>query len=69
MTTKFDIGQKVYTLFRNKVCEVAILEIYIFTSDKNIGIQYTFKDPDTSNTIKYNENFLFATKEELLKSL
>lgn len=66
MTTKFDIGDSVCTIYRNRVCFVKIKMITI-TYEK---IVYTFADPDIpADDVSYKEFLLFATKDELLKSL
>lgn len=66
MTTEFDIGQKVYTIYRNRVCCVEITRILI-TKD---AVTYTFHDPDLpANEVKYKGILLYKTKDELIKSL
>lgn len=77
--TKYNIGDEVCTMFRNKVTYFIIGRIDIRVKENDISIVYTSKDTyeeyshitgenETRNWIK-NEDQLFPTKEELLKSL
>ena len=66
MTTKFNIGNEVHTLSENKVVVLRIKEIIIYEDG---DIRYKLHEyPSTVYTYRF-ENQIFATKEELLKSL
>ncbi len=66
MTTKFDIDENVYVVYRNRVRFVEIIRISI----THENIVYTFKDPDVHDIeVEYSERLLFKSKEELVKSL
>lgn len=67
--TKYGLGQRVFFMDNNKVQDGPITRI-------NIGVGYTTKDIEVkisynifSTTKFYEEEELFLTKEELLKSL
>ena len=68
--TKFNLGQKVYLLWNNKVICPQIDGILIRinalgNNEKDISITYEFVELDK----RFDEEVLFATKEELLQSL
>lgn len=65
--TKFNVGEKVFTMYLDKVSLITIEKIVII---------YTIKGCNTDITVRYitpecerTEGKLFKTKEELLKSL
>lgn len=69
--TKFDLWQEVFFLHNNKVQCLQIDSIYIRVialggGEKEIEISYQLNG---STTDRFDEKDLFATKEELLKSL
>ena len=70
--TKYDIGQRVFFMSNNRVCEGTIesFDIGFGYADgiKYLDIAYGVKDK-FSAAIPINEGNLFLTKEELLKSL
>ena len=70
--TKYDIGQRVFFMSDNRVCEGTIESFDIgFGYDNGteyLDICYCVKDK-FSTDIPINEENLFLTKEELLKSL
>ena len=68
--TKFNLGQKVYLLWNNKVICPQIDGILIRINalengEKDISIIYELVELDK----RFDEEVLFATKEELLQSL
>ena len=68
--TKFNLGQKVYLLWNNKVVCPQIDGIFVSVNalgngEKDISIIYELVELDK----RYDEEVLFATKEELLQSL
>lgn len=68
--TKFNLGQKVYLLRNNKVVCPQIDGIFVRVNalengEKDISIIYELVELDK----RYDEEVLFATKEELLQSL
>lgn len=62
--TKFNIGDNVYFITDNKVQKMDITGISISVNGNEPKIEYTLHF-DTN----INENLVFASKEELLKSL
>ena len=68
--TKFNLGQKVYLLWNNKVvCPqidgIIVRVIALGGGEKDIYIVYELDELDK----RFDEEVLFATKEELLQSL
>lgn len=68
--TKFNLGQKVYLLWNNKVIRPQIEGISVRVNalgngEKDISITYELVGLDK----RFDEEVLFATKEELLQSL
>ena len=68
--TKFNLGQKVYLLWNNKVIYPQIESISVRVDalgngEKDISIIYELVELDK----RFDEEVLFATKEELLQSL
>ena len=68
--TKFNLGQKVYLLWNNKVNCPQIDGIIVRVNalgngEKDISIIYELVELDK----RFDEEVLFATKEELLQSL
>ena len=66
--TKYNIGEKVFLLIRNKVECYTICEVKTTVTPSNINISYKLQT-FAGNTDYYPENELFPTKEELLNSL
>lgn len=64
--TKFNVGDKVFYMRDNRVQsgEVRGMQVLIHRSEVNIIVYVSSGDPKG-----YAEDFLFASKEELLKSL
>lgn len=69
MTTKFDIDDAILTIHENKVMGFTVVEITIF---QGLVIRYKLRpsshSPTSEFVYKYEEQ-VFATKDELLKSL
>ena len=68
--TKINLGQKVYLLWNNKViCPqidgISVRVIALGNGEKDISITYELVGLDK----RFDEEVLFATKEELLQSL
>ena len=68
--TKFNLGQKVYLLWNNKVVCPQIEGISVRVNalgngEKDISIIYELVELDK----RFDEEVVFATKEELLQSL
>ncbi len=63
MTTKFDIEQKVFLLHNNDVHQLTVNRIVI---NQHKFARYEFSE---IASISRDENQVFATKDELLKSL
>lgn len=68
--TKFNLGQKVYLLWNNKVVcpqidSIIVRVIALGGGEKDISIVYELDELDK----RFDEEVLFATKEELLQSL
>ena len=66
--TKYNIGDKVFLLIRNKVESYPIGDIRIDVSGMRTNTSYRLRT-QAGHTEYYSENELFPTKEELLKSL
>jgi len=65
VSTKFDIGDKVWYISDNKVNENDITGVSISVDNNElVNVDYTLHFND-----KVSENLLFLTKEELIKSL
>ena len=64
--TKFNVGDKVFYMRDNRVQsgEVRGMEVFIHGSEANVIV---YVSPGDSRG--YTEDFLFGSKEELLKSL
>ena len=68
--TKFNLWQKVYLLWNNKVVSpqidgISVRVIALGNGEKDITITYELVGLDK----RFDEDVLFATKEELLQSL
>ncbi len=74
LETKFDLGQCVYFMHENNVCYSDIKQINIrCTRGIPFLIEYGFKERMVNEPSPYesfiSQNLVFASKEELLKSL
>ena len=72
IATKFNCKDKVFLLFQNKVHEVEIERIEIRVNKGGVDmIRYTITKNPVSDTYTtyFNEEELFATKEDLFKTL
>lgn len=73
--TKFDLDSIVYYLYQNKVHKGIVTRIEAITSKESAKIEYKAECNDCSALSKcsvwivYEENRLFASKEELLADL
>lgn len=67
INTKFDVGDRVFFMNNNKVCETNIERITIITEEDNIEIRYRVKVNYTYKSLP--ESKVFATKQELLNTL
>lgn len=76
--TKFDVGQEVYFMHDNKVQTAKITEVNITIFELNAQYcttkstclyKLSFRASERSGSIVKDESELFATKEDLLKSL
>ncbi len=64
--TKYDIGDMVWLITRNKAVKLQITRLIISAEEPdNWEVKYALQYGDT----EYPENQLFKTKEELLESL
>ena len=64
MTTKYDINEKVHTMYSNKA---TILKINRITIEDDKSVEYTL-DNGKDNVYK-KENQIFKTKSDLIDSL
>lgn len=68
--TKYNIGDEVWFMQDNKVCSDTITAIHTYRTETISNITYGFGKSIRSQIIAViNEQDLFPTKEELLKSL
>lgn len=74
--TKFDIGDKVYTIYKNRIepCYVVAINIQVDITLDGTGYTiiklYTIKGlKDSSYKTSVTESFLHSTPEDLLESL
>lgn len=65
--TKFNIGDEVWYLHNNKVCNRKVSAINIRITECMVSIIYYISAPKESITLE--EKSIFSSKEELLKSL
>lgn len=66
--TKFNIGDKVYVLYEGFIRVAFIIKIIVFQETNLCNIQYRVQIKDQEQCI-YNENEIYATKEDLCKFL
>lgn len=66
--TKFNLGDKVFVLYNDKIQEVSVTGVYAFYEYNPIHINYRVKFVAGGET-KLSEDRLFATKQELINSL
>lgn len=77
LETKFNINQRVFLMYDNEICNFKIIkvrsEVFIYNEKPIHNVNYDLLDDrrfNKTDTIhKYSSDKLFATKEELLKSL
>lgn len=68
ITVEFMLGEDVFVLHANKIYKVEVTGIIVEITEQNQSITYKVRFPAGGET-KFDEARLFATKEELLKSL
>jgi len=61
--TKFNIGDKTWTLIDGKAKETVVDSIHIY----NDGVSYAVKDADRRGYIQHQEAQCFKTKDELIE--
>ena len=69
---KFDIGQKVYMIANDQLTDVEIKEASVLVFQDGYKVHYVLKNSPYGSGMRYRgfeENELFATKDELAKSL
>ena len=73
ITTKYEIGQKVYFMDENKIHAAEIQSVSIFAlGDRAPQISYNLnyrRQTDSLSRFTMYENLLYPTKQELLNSL
>ena len=73
ITTKYEIGQKVYFMDENKIHAAEIQSVNIFVlGGKSPQISYNLnylKQEDSLSRFTLRENLLYQTKQELLNAL
>lgn len=68
--TKYNIGQEVWFIEDNKVCNKKITAIHLHIYESGSDISYSCSPSEFGKLLNsVNESKLFPTKEELLKSL
>ncbi len=69
--TKLNVGQEGFFLMHSKVMSSNIISIETYSNAHGLSVTYTVeKNPAGSQyTTRFNENDIFASKEDLLKSL
>lgn len=65
--SKFNLRDTCWIMLHNKPTKLSINGIYITIDDLNINVKYTIGPIDSS--IEVNEEKIYSTREELLKSL
>lgn len=67
---KLDIGDEMWFIHKNKVVQYTVGAInFSLYSDSSGSTTYETKEYIEGNTLKINEQQVFKTKKELLKSL
>lgn len=66
--TKFNVGDKVFVIWENKVYRAIVIDIDIRVSRLPMKIIYQVQF-ETAGIIGFHEERLFATKQELIDSL
>lgn len=68
--TKFNIGQEVWFMSDNEICNEKITAIHIHIDALGSFVTYSFEDTPIGQALNTaEEKYFFPTKEELLKSL
>ena len=66
--TKFNMGDKVYVLYEGFIRVAFIIKIIVLQESSLCNIQYRVQVKNLDQCI-YNENEIYATKEDLCKYL
>lgn len=68
--TRYNIGDEVWGMPNGGPVKLTIARIYIKIHKYKLSISYEFDDIDGDDrTYRLQENWIFPTKEELIKSL
>ena len=76
ITTKFNIGERIFVMHNNRIVETNINSLYIIvlpqtTPCSNVIVKYKVKkiDYDWCEEFEVNENEIFRNKEDLIQYL
>ena len=73
ITTKYEVGQKLWFMSKNKPIVEIVREIIVrissWSNKQMIDEDYLFAVASSSVDTRINKCFVFASKDELLKSL
>lgn len=69
INNKFGIQQTVFIMYENKVKKMNVEAINIDIDKNGIKILYTLDDGHSKTLYNIQENNIYSTKEELLKTL
>lgn len=71
ITTHLNVGDKAFFLMHSKVVSSTITTIETYSNDNGTKVTYTVKENPAGGqyTNRFAENDIFASKEDLLKSL
>ena len=69
LQTKFDIGNEVYCKIFTKIYKVRIVGVKFIQKRPIVSVEYYVVKDNSKIARLIDEQFLFLTKEELLKSL
>lgn len=68
--TKFNLGDKVWLITHNTICNLTITNIMVTSYPTFYSIKYGFGTTEKTKMFDLvEEKFVYPTKEELLKSL
>lgn len=65
--TKFDVGDDCWVMFADKPKNMLVSSVTVEVDENEIKTEYTLGD--TNSELKYTDDMLFDTKEDLIKSL
>lgn len=69
MTDKFEIGDEIYFIRKNRIMNAEIVRIHVEIDENGTNIFYGFIHPDYDNIRFVREDRCHCSKESLLKSL